>query len=173
MIYTSSIVIRDICELGNSLYGSTDFLPNGLQNPWRNIYQPGNDLMFDMVGWGAIGKSILTGALRGVGTRGVLKESFKITNLTRAGKYPSWSTVKTRYWELIHAGKVPTGRALVRIRTTGEVRAINVSKELHHINGRTGVDPHRFNNLQEVWPWEHEAIDPSRHIGYDFIRWVE
>jgi hypothetical protein len=39
----------------------------------------------------------------------------------------------------------------------------NVSMELHHRNGRTGPDPHNVNNLIEVWPWEHSAIDPYRH----------
>ncbi len=59
------------------------------------------------------------------------------------------------------------------MRTTGEIRNIKVSKELHHINGRTGTAPHRFSNLKEVWPWEHQAIDPRRHTGYVFIQWVK
>jgi RHS repeat-associated protein len=96
-----------------------------------------------------------------------------ITYLTKAGKYPSWSAVKSRYWKLMNGGKVPTGTAKVRVRATGEIKNIKVSKELHHINGRTGADPHRFSNLQEVWPWEHQALDASRHTGYDFIQWVK
>lgn len=87
--------------------------------------------------------------------------------------YPSWSTVKTRYWKALNGGNVPTGKAKVRMRATGEIKNIKVSKELHHINGRTGANPHRFNNLREVWPWEHQAIDLYRHTGYDFIQWVK
>ena len=104
---------------------------------------------------------------------GVARSSKNITYLTKAGNYPSWSTVKSRYWKLMNGGKVPTGTAQVRMRATGEIRTIKVSKELHHINGRTGADPHRFSNLKEVWPWEHQAIDPSRHTGYDFIQWLK
>ncbi|MEO9803755.1 MAG: RHS repeat-associated core domain-containing protein, partial [Cyclobacteriaceae bacterium] len=102
----------------------------------------------------------------------VVKNVPNITKLTKAGNYPSWNTVKTRYWKLMNGGKTPTGTAQVRMRATGEVRSVKVSKELHHINGRTGTDPHRFENLKEVWPWEHEAIDASRHTGYDFIQWL-
>lgn len=93
-----------------------------------------------------------------------------ITYLTKAGNYPSWNTVKSRYWNLINGGKVPTGIAQVRIRATGEIKIINVSKELHHIDGRAGADPHKFNSIKEVWSWEYEAIDASRHTGYDFIK---
>lgn len=99
--------------------------------------------------------------------------SKNITRLTRAGNYPSWSTVKSRYWKLMNNGKVPKGKAVVRVRETGEVKTIKVSKELHHTNGRTGPDPHRFSNLEEVWPWEHAAIDRYRHTGYDFIQWAK
>ncbi len=103
----------------------------------------------------------------------VTRGTKNITYLTRAGNYPTWSTVKSRYWKLMNEGNVPKGTAQVRMRKTGEIRNINVSKELHHINGRTGADPHRFSNLKEVWPWEHEAIDPLRHTGYDFIKWIK
>ncbi len=94
-----------------------------------------------------------------------------ITYLTRAGNYPSWKAVKDRYWQLTNGGIVPRRMAQVRMRATGEIRNIEVSRELHHINGRTGADPHRFSNLMEVWPWEHEVIDRFRFTGYDFIQW--
>lgn len=72
----------------------------------------------------------------------------------------------------MNKGKTPTGTAMVRMRTSGEIVEKVVSKELHHIYGRGGTDPHRFENLKEVWPWEHAALDASRHTGYDFIKWV-
>lgn len=37
-----------------------------------------------------------------------------------------------------------TGKVQVRMRATGEIKTINVSKELHHANGRTGTDPPRI-----------------------------
>ncbi len=102
-----------------------------------------------------------------------IKKIPNISYLTKAGNYPAWSTVKTRYWNLMNKGKVPTGMAQVRMRTSGEIMEIAVSKELHHINGRAGVDPHNYSNLKEVWPWEHAAIDASRNTGYDFIKWIK
>lgn len=95
-----------------------------------------------------------------------------ITYATKSGKYPSWETVKARYWKLMNKGKVPTGTARVKILKTQTIEEIEVSKELHHINGRGGADPHNFNNLEALWPWEHQAIDPSRKTGYIFLEWV-
>ena len=47
---------------------------------------------------------------------------------------------------------------------------MDVSLELHHTHipqrvGGTGV--HNSSNLTIVTTWEHEAIDPYRHLGYD------
>jgi RHS repeat-associated protein len=96
-----------------------------------------------------------------------------ISYLTKDGKYPNWNTVRQRYWNLENGGRVPTGQVIIRIRKTNEVKTVTVSMELHHINGRGGIDPHRYSNLKQVWPWEHEAIDKARKTGYDFLRWVE
>jgi hypothetical protein len=92
--------------------------------------------------------------------------------LTKSGNYPSWNTVKSRYWNKYNSGKAPSGYAKVKIRSTGEIKTIKVSKELHHINGRDIINPHNSGNLLEVWPWEHEIIDKFRNIGYDFIEWI-
>ena len=44
--------------------------------------------------------------------------------------------------------------------------SIDVPKELHHIEGRNIPNPHNETNLLEVWPWEHDDIDPYRfYIG--------
>ena len=40
---------------------------------------------------------------------------------------------------------------------------IDVSMELHHIEGRNIENPHNVDNLMQVWPWEHADIDPYRH----------
>jgi hypothetical protein len=36
-------------------------------------------------------------------------------------------------------------------------------KELHHKKPRCKGGTNDPDNLQEVWPWEHDAIDPYRH----------
>jgi hypothetical protein len=40
---------------------------------------------------------------------------------------------------------------------------IGVPKELHHNIPRRDGGSNAPDNLQEVWPWEHEQIDPYRH----------
>ncbi len=40
---------------------------------------------------------------------------------------------------------------------------VEVPQELHHKNGRKVPNPHSSNNLEELWPWEHDAVDPFRH----------
>ena len=42
---------------------------------------------------------------------------------------------------------------------------IGVPMELHHTNGRGGLDPHNIDNLQELWPWEHADVDPFRYYN--------
>ena len=90
---------------------------------------------------------------------------------TTKGDYPSWSAVQQRYW-----GAEGAPRAEIRIRKPdGSVSDLVVSKELHHTNGRTGANPHRLENLEELWPWEHAAKDPNRRLGYEVIeiRWMD
>lgn len=107
--------------------------------------------------------------------------------MTTEGKYPSWDTIRQRYWmnraELdpnsfspqnigrMKEGLAPKARVIVKDRITGEIYEKLVSKELHHANGNRGVPG--FDepiNLQEVWPWEHEnLLPPGRKLDYDFI----
>lgn len=103
------------------------------------------------------------------------------------GNYPSWETVRERYWQNrannaqpgefaavtlanMRNGNAPRARIIARSRATGQEYEELVTKELHHIAGRGGAQPHDISNLLEVWPWEHEAIDPYRHLDYDFVR---
>ena len=88
---------------------------------------------------------------------------------TKNGNYPSWSTVKSRYWkneaynnpadypqsdlELMKKGLAPRSNKF----------EIDVPKEIHHINGRNIPNPHSQDNLLPVWPWEHADIDSYRH----------
>ncbi len=111
-----------------------------------------------------------------VGTSGVLvhngncwKKGDPITAPTRNG-YPSWSTVRRRYWiNRGTDGRAPTRQVRVRDRRTKEVRTITERRELHHRRGRSGDDPHNEDGLEEVWPSEHELVDPDRHTNYDVI----
>jgi hypothetical protein len=110
-----------------------------------------------------------------------------IDQLDELGNYPSWETARSRYWETraanaasgefssqnlanMKAGNPPRVRAIVLDLQTGSEVEILASKELHHITGRTGPFPHAASNLQELWPWEHAAIDPFRYTGYEFLR---
>jgi RHS repeat-associated protein len=103
------------------------------------------------------------------------------------GQYPSWETVRERYWKnraheaawgefsrqnigRMKVGYPPQVRIITRNRNTGELAEKLVSKELHHIGGRSGGRPHASGNLKEMWPWEHEQIDASRYLDYDFVR---
>jgi hypothetical protein len=111
-----------------------------------------------------------------------------ITKATPEGNYPSWPTIRSRYWQnraaldaasfgptnraIMEKGFAPKARAIVKDRATGELRDILVEKELHHALGNRGVpgfdDPI---HLREVWPWEHESLlPPGRRLDYDFIR---
>jgi len=68
------------------------------------------------------------------------------------GMYPSWDVVKRRFWKN-HTGS----------NTAPYDSLYGVYKELHHINGRGGSDPHNEGDLAAVWPWLHDAIDRFRH----------
>lgn len=98
---------------------------------------------------------------------------------------PSWEVARSRYWQnraqnaggefsrqnigLMKKGFAPKASVRVRWRGSGIEEIITVEKELHHINGGNIPDPHNPSNLMEVWPWEHEGLDPSRNTGYDFL----
>ena len=71
---------------------------------------------------------------------------------------------------LMRAGYAPKASVLVRDRDTGKYSIKVVTLEIHHNRGGRGTQG--FDepiDLREVWPWEHEQLDPSRHPGYDFI----
>jgi RHS repeat-associated protein len=103
------------------------------------------------------------------------------------GNYPDWATVRERYWKnraqiasrgefapqnlgRMKQGLAPIARIIARIRATGQEVEMTVSMELHHIEGRGGLDPHNTDNLVEVWPWEHSGLDPNRYLDWDFVR---
>jgi len=69
-------------------------------------------------------------------------------------------------------GNPPRRLALVEGKKSGLRVEKYVALELHHADGYCRGDiPQEDQELIEVWPWEHEEIDPNRHIGYKFIEW--
>jgi hypothetical protein len=90
-----------------------------------------------------------------------------INNLTSNGNLPSWSTVRQRYWKnrALDASPgdfTPGNLARMRRGLAPMDPLTGLSKELHH------SPPQRNGGLfevEEVWPWEHEVIDPFRNLG--------
>ena len=97
-----------------------------------------------------------------------------------------WSTARKKFWKneainnphlyssnnlaRMKDGKAPRMTVEVTNRTTGVTSVKDYSLELHHTTipqrvGGTGV--HNTTNLAKVDPWQHEAIDPYRHVGSD------
>ena len=80
---------------------------------------------------------------------------------TRNG-YPSWSTVRRRYWineALYHPERYSeTDLARMRRGLAPLDPETGASKHLHHTWGRNIPDPHNPANLLPLWPWEHYDI---------------
>ena len=94
-----------------------------------------------------------------------------ITNLTKAGNTPKWSTVQSRYWKneafynpsnysATNLSRMQKGRAPMVKYTNGQY----YSMELHHKIPRHKGGTDCYSNLLPVAPWEHAAIDPYRHF---------
>ncbi len=90
-----------------------------------------------------------------------------ITSLTSAGKVPSWSTIKSRYWKnkAYYFGydyspeniqRMQKGLAPQYIDDSGTL----YSMELHHMLGRNNDNYYLF---FEVTPAEHALVDPQRY----------
>ena len=92
-----------------------------------------------------------------------------ISNLTKAGKTPQWSTVRQRYWKneafyrpgeysLVELERMKKGKPpLAKYELNGKFYPM----ELHHPNGRAGNNLFDFVKLT---PWDHDLLDPHRHF---------
>lgn len=95
-----------------------------------------------------------------------------ITNLTKAGNAPSWSTVRQRYWKneaLLNAGAYSDSNLALMRKGRAPLVELNgnfYSMELHHIIARRDGGSNAYSNLIRVAPWEHSAIDPFRHFNF-------
>lgn len=93
-----------------------------------------------------------------------------INNLTAAGRIPSWSAIRARFWKnegLLNAAEYSEAN-LARMKQglapqrTNPVTGKVESMELHH------DPPQRDGGLFDVerlWPEEHAEVDPFRHVG--------
>lgn len=96
-----------------------------------------------------------------------------IDNLTKAGNEPAWSTSRQRYWknEALNNPSNYSPENLERMKKGLAPQRVNPetglleSKELHHIDPRRNGGANTYDNLQQVWPDEHAAIDSYRHTG--------
>lgn len=103
-----------------------------------------------------------------------------------------WSTARKNYWKaeakaptrayspanlaLMAKGKAPRMQVQVVSRSTDKITVKEYTLELHHNDipqrvGGPGV--HDNSNLLALTPWEHEAIDQFRHVGFDLIKVVK
>lgn len=93
-----------------------------------------------------------------------------ITTITKAGKAPSWSTVKSRYWKneaLNHAADYTQSNLNRMAKGLAPQVSFNgkmYSMELHHITPRRLGGSNSYDNLLKVTPWKHAEIDPFRHF---------
>jgi RHS repeat-associated protein len=80
----------------------------------------------------------------------------------------SWSTARSNYWKgraaCAQEGEFsPENMERMETGKGPKHDECGVTKELHHKTQCREGGSHDPENLQEVWPWEHEAIDPFRH----------
>lgn len=91
-----------------------------------------------------------------------------ITNLTKAGNIPSWSTVRKRFWKneafynALDYSADNINRMKKGLAPLVELDGISYSMELHHIIPRRLGGTNDFSNLLKTTPWEHAAIDSYR-----------
>lgn len=104
----------------------------------------------------------------GIAARRAARQALKNRAKAAASRpKPSWTTSRRRYWKQ-RAREDPdefSPEDLERMRKGAAPRHpdYDVPKELHHIKPRREGGSDDPDNLLEVWPWEHDAIDPFRH----------
>ncbi|MCW5757950.1 MAG: hypothetical protein KIT54_12005 [Phycisphaeraceae bacterium] len=79
---------------------------------------------------------------------------------------PRFDAVRDYWGPMYGWQKPPQADVVVRDIRTGEQVRMKVTKEVHHRHPQSGGGTNALDNLWEVWPWEHEAIDSHRHWPY-------
>jgi len=95
-----------------------------------------------------------------------------------------WRKEFRRFWRSVHnspvqkapitprnvarmkKGQPPQSRWVLKSTKTGKIVTRWVSVELHHIFPINLYQPMDEQCYIELWPWEHSAIDPSRHFPW-------
>jgi len=83
------------------------------------------------------------------------------------GEGKSWTAAREEYWkkraeEALEGEFSPENLARMRQGKAPLHDELRVPKELHHKIPQREGGPHSTDNLEEMWPWEHEAVDPYR-----------
>jgi RHS repeat-associated protein len=83
------------------------------------------------------------------------------------GRGTSWSSARRWHWKdrasnAIDGEFSPNNMLRMRKGNAPQHDALGVSMELHHVEPVRNGGSHDYQNLIEVWPWEHAAIDPYR-----------
>ncbi len=89
-----------------------------------------------------------------------------ITNLTKAGNKPSWTTVRNRYRKneaLNNPFKYSTADRLRMSKGLAPIGSDGFSMELHHPNGRVGDDYFNFKPISRT-----EHMSRHQQWGYKF-----
>ena len=165
-------VINDVKGVLESIAGRRWISKEGL-SPGERVITGGSSLaglFFDGAQWARAGRRITGSTIRGAGTVRGWRQGDPITNLTRQGNVPAWSTIRRRYWKneaLYNPSKWNEGqlermqRGLAPQRKNLET-GVWESMELHHI------PPQREGGLFDfvpLWPEEHAAVDTYRYLG--------
>ena len=167
--------IFDIVSLGDSIW-QTVMEP---ADPWNWIGLVGDtiDLIPVVTGVGEAVRAVKTidRIDTAADTVSTVRKGWKvgddITTVTKAGKSPAWSTVKSRYWKneayyrpdqysLRNLPRMRAGRAPLVQSKSGKYYPM----ELHHTIPRRNGGGHYYSNLEQVAPWQHAKIDKYRHF---------
>ena len=137
-----------------------------------------NVFVHNTQGCGGSGSNTQGGSDAVKGTRSTTKGwkvGDPIDNLTKAGKEPSWSTVRQRYWknEAYYNSQNYSPENIARMKKGlapqryNELTGKMESMELHHVIPQRSNLPgiNTYDNLKPVWPDEHQLIDPFRKTG--------
>ena len=182
--YTFTGVAGDCpgCGTGNYIGDFDKFKEDPLGAIYSGEYSTDQEILGDIVKQAALAYLLGRAMRTRVPSRGTVprtranstkgwKVGDPINNLTSKGNVPQWSTVRQRYWKnranaagegdfsTENLARMKNGLAPQRLNPeTGKME----SMELHH------TPPQREDGLfdfEEVWPAEHEAIDPYRNTG--------
>ena len=135
---------------------------------WAGLVGDAIDLIPIVTGVGEVvrGLKLVNKVDNVVGASSTIKKGWKlgddITNLTKAGKIPSWSTVRQRFWKneaLNNSVKYSSSNVDRMKKGLAPIGIDGYSMELHHPEGRNGEN---YWNFYPVTYTEHKKIHYGR-----------